>query len=71
MITFNAMQNRTWLKGLTLECPFGNALANCPMEELRNIPFVECVKKINDLDGERVGNLIEHHIKCLSKRAGD
>jgi hypothetical protein len=63
------MENRTWLKGLTLECPFEKALENCPIEELRKIPFVQCVNIINRMDRDRVGNLIEHHVKCLSKRA--
>ena len=65
------MQNRTWLKGLTLECPFGKALENCPIEELRIIPFVKCVDIINDLDEKRVCDLIEHHKECSSKKAGD
>ncbi len=65
------MENKTWLKGLTRECLFGKALENCPIEELRIIPFVKCVDIINDLDEKRVGNLLEQHIECSSKREGD
>ena len=60
------MDNRTLL--LTIQCPYGKALANCPIEELRKTPFITCLNKVNDLDEERVGNLIEHHQKCLRKR---
>ena len=27
---------RTWLKGLAVECPFGEALPNCPLNGLRS-----------------------------------
>ncbi len=65
------MQNRTWLKGLTIECPYGKELESCPIEKLRIIPFVKCVDMINNLDEKRVGDLIEHHKECWRKREGD
>jgi hypothetical protein len=61
-----AMENRTLL--LTIECPYGKALGNCPIEELRKIPFIACLKKVDNLDEDRVESLIEHHEQCLRRR---
>ena len=44
---------RTWLKGLAVECPYGKALPGCHLSGLRSLPTIQ-IKHIIGFDDEHV-----------------
>lgn len=68
MMKFTQLDKRIWIKGLTLECPFGKALDDCPLNALRHLPMVQMNMTINNLSDEQVDSIVSIHKECYHLR---
>ena len=68
MMKFTALDKRIWIKGLTLECPLGRALDDCPLNALRHLPVSQMNTTINNLNDEQVDTIIAIHRECFHAR---
>lgn len=59
---------RTWLKGLAVECPLGKALPSCPLNGLRNLPTVQIRPVIRQMSDQQVHAAIQSHQQCFKER---
>ncbi|MBN2774551.1 MAG: hypothetical protein JXR31_09910 [Prolixibacteraceae bacterium] len=59
---------KLWLFGLMLECPFGVRSANCPAGDFQNNSVTEKLDIIDSLNIEKIHILIEQHEACLERR---
>ena len=59
---------RTWLKGLAVECPLGEALPSCPLNGLRNLPTLQIKHIIGRMSDRQVHTAIETHRQCYKER---
>ena len=59
---------RTWLKGLAVECPFGKALPSCPLNGLRNLPTLQIKHIIGRMSDRQIHTAIETHRQCYKER---
>jgi hypothetical protein len=62
---------RTWLKGLAVECPFGEALPSCPLNGLRNLPTLQIKHIIGRMSDRQIHTAIETHRQCYKERLED
>ena len=62
---------RTYAMCLVVKCPFDIELTNCPLSELRKLPLVDRVKKIEIISYEKLGEIIAYHGQCLIEREAD
>jgi hypothetical protein len=68
MLALNILDKRIWVKGLSLECPLGEALDDCPLNGLRQLPSSLINHTINNLVDEQIHNIIHVHQHCLAER---
>ena len=61
---------RIWVQGLLIECPFGEALEDCPAKDIRLLPIEERLKMISEIEEDQIDRIIAHHRECLRKREG-
>jgi hypothetical protein len=59
---------RTWLKGLAVECPFGKSLPSCPLNGLRNLPTLQIKNIIGRMTDRQIHTAIETHRQCYKER---
>lgn len=59
---------RTWLKGLAVECPFCKTLSSCPFNGLRQLPTVQIKHIISRMSDEQVHAAIKTHQQCYKER---
>ena len=59
---------RTWLKGLAVECPLGKAVPSCPMNGMRNLPTIQIRHIVGQMTDEQVSDAIHSHRHCLEAR---
>lgn len=59
---------RTWLKGLAVGCPYGKALSSCPLNGLRNLPTVQIRHIIRQMSDKQVHAAIKSHRQCFKER---
>ena len=59
-----------WVLGLMIECPFGKAQEDCPMNTARKLPLEERVALAKQMEESRLDELITHHMHCLKEREG-
>jgi hypothetical protein len=59
---------RRWLLGLLIECPIGNALAQCPAYNYRNLPVSKLIDIVESMHEEDLISIIEQHKKCIKQR---
>lgn len=59
---------RTWLKGLAVECPLGQAVPSCPLNGLRNLPSSQIRHIVALMSDDQVHAAIESHSKCFRER---
>lgn len=64
----NTIDKRIWIKGLTLECPLGQALEDCPLNALRNLPVAQMNATINTLSDKQVNSIVSIHHHCYHDR---
>lgn len=65
---FTQLDKRIWIKGLTLECPLGQALEDCPLNALRHLPVAQMNMAINNLSDEQVDSIVDIHKQCYQVR---
>ncbi|WP_372796870.1 hypothetical protein [Pontiella sp.] len=65
---FTELDKRIWIKGLTLECPLGKAMDDCPLNALRHLPVAQMNQTINNLTDEQVESIVGIHQECFHKR---
>jgi hypothetical protein len=65
---FTPLDKRIWIKGLTLECPMGEALHDCPLNALRHLPLRQMNDTINHLPDSRVDDIVHIHEHCYRER---
>ncbi|VGO17531.1 hypothetical protein PDESU_06128 [Pontiella desulfatans] len=65
---FTALDKRIWIKGLTLECPLGQAIDECPLNALRHLPVVQLNDTINGLTDMQVNAIVNIHHHCYHDR---
>ncbi len=61
---FTPLDKRIWIKGLTLECPLGKALEDCPLNALRHLPVAQMNRTINNLTDDQVNSIVAIHQHC-------
>jgi len=61
---------KIWVKGLLIDCMFGESLHNCPAKELRLLPIKERMARVDSMSEEGLGQIIDYHKSCVEKRAG-
>ena len=61
---------RTWVKGLTIDCPMGTATDDCPARDLRTLPIAKRLITVDAMTPEQVEEVIVFHKECLKKREG-
>ncbi|MBL7220055.1 MAG: hypothetical protein ISS69_08070 [Phycisphaerae bacterium] len=61
---------RTWVKGLMIDCPMGEALDDCPARELRTMPIEKRLIVVDEMTPGQVEEVIVYHKQCLKKREG-
>jgi len=66
----NLEQKETWVKGLLIDCPMGQALDDCPARDLREIPLRKRIGLVKGMDEVTIDQIIAHHRACLAKREG-
>ncbi len=54
--------------GLIVECPFNEPLADCPLSDVRELPFEERIEIIQKMSDEKIGEIIGYHGECFKKR---
>ena len=58
-----------YLFGLLTACPFGKAMDDCPLEpERKRLKPENYIDHINQLNPERIKEIICHHKNCLNQR---
>ena len=62
---------RSWLKGLLLECPFGEEGEDCPAGAMRSLPVEERLEAVDAMSPAMVEQILLYHQSCLRRRAGD
>ena len=62
------MNKRIWVKGILVECPFGNSLSNCPANALRNLPLEELIRAVNNMSEDQLEMVIKYHNDCMEER---
>lgn len=60
--------NRAWVKGLVMGCPFGDPLPDCPLEAMRKLPPAQRLRNVNTMTEEELAVIVSHHKDCLKKR---
>lgn len=65
---FTLIDKRIWIKGLTLECPLGQAVDTCPLNALRHLPVAQMNHTINNLIDEKVNAIMSIHKHCYHER---
>jgi hypothetical protein len=68
MDEFSIEQQRTWVKGLLIECPMGEAMDDCPVRDLRSLPIEKQLITVDGMTPEKVQEVVVHHKQCLKKR---
>lgn len=59
---------RTWLKGLSVECALGKPLPSCPLNGLRNLPSLQIKHIIGRMSDRQIHTAIETHRQCYKER---
>jgi len=54
--------------GLAYDCPFGERLADCALNELMSLPFRERVAKIKTWNTDKQASVLFRHYDCFGKR---
>ena len=68
---FSALDKRIWIKGLTLECPLGDPVDDCPLNCLRGLPVAQMNTAINNLTDMQVSCIVTIHHHCFQERLRD
>jgi len=69
-VAMKVEHKRIWVKGLLIDCIFGESLDNCPVKELRLLPIEERLDRADSMLEQELDNIIEFHKSCLGKRDG-
>ncbi len=62
------IEKQTWVLGLAVKCPCGEAMNNCPANELRELPLAERFKVARDFGEPLLDAIIEHHENRIKAR---
>ena len=62
---------RTWLKGLAVECPFGKSVPSCPLNGLRNLPTSQIRHIVAQLSDAQVRAVLNSHERCFHERTAE
>ena len=62
------LNNKIWIKGLTMECPHGTAARNCPLRQLRGLTEMDANRTIDEMDDREVSECLSEHRKCYAER---
>ena len=65
---FTALDKRIWIKGLSVECPLGQALDDCPLNALRHLPVAQMNTTINGLSDRQIDSIVKIHQHCYHDR---
>jgi hypothetical protein len=60
---------KAWIVGLSIACPHGQEMSECPVRHIRDKSLRERIKMINDMADERIGKYLHHHAKCSTVRS--
>ncbi len=61
---------RTWVKGLMIDCPMGEATDDCPARDLRTMPIEKRLIVVDSMTPQQIEEVIVFHKQCLKKREG-
>ena len=61
---------RVWVKGLVVDCTFGDSFVNCPAKEIRLLPIEERLDRVDAMPEEKLDEIIEYHKSCVEKKVG-
>jgi len=56
------------LMGLVVDCPFGEALWNCPLKSIRTLPLRERIRKVKKLSVPEMERIVAYHKTCVERR---
>jgi len=60
------------MPGLLFECPMGGNPDDCPLHEIRKLPFIERVQWAKSMTDEQLLDIYRYHKSCLAlKESGD
>ncbi len=62
------LNNKIWIKGLTMECPHLAAARNCPLTQLRGKSEAEANRAIDEMVDHEVHTILNEHRKCYAHR---
>lgn len=65
---FTPLDKRIWIKGLSVECPLGKPLDDCPLNALRFLPVAQMNHTINNLSDDQVSSIMTIHQHCYHER---
>lgn len=65
---FTALDQRIWIKGLTVECPLIEPMNDCPLNALRHLPLAQMNIAINGLSDKQVDSIATIHQHCHHDR---
>lgn len=68
MMTHYFRDNRAWVKGLVMGCPFDDPIPECPLEAMRKLPVADRLRRVNAMTDQDLAEIISHHKKCLEIR---
>ncbi len=60
--------NKTWIRGLSLQCPLGCADGDCPLNTLRHLPSAQMNQTINELPRTTIDAILQIHHECCRNR---
>ena len=59
---------KIWLYGLLIDCPQGQPLSDCPLEQYRTGSNKDRLNVLENFTEEQVEEIIKHHNQCLLRR---
>ena len=59
---------KIWVKSLTVDCPMQDALPDCPVNDLRELPLAKRLEAVDEMPTEQLEAITQHHRSCLHMR---
>jgi len=62
------IRKRARVEGLSLACPLGEALPDCPAAPIRQLPLDDRISFVATLSEKALDEVLRCHEECLKKR---
>ncbi|MEN8134566.1 MAG: hypothetical protein ABFS18_03385 [Thermodesulfobacteriota bacterium] len=59
---------KVWVKSLAVACPMQDALCDCPISDLRELPLAERLAAVDETPLTQLNEIIQYHNKCRQLR---